>query len=88
MRLPVTRTGAARVGVFLLCLTPFLKLVWDGLRDDLTANPIEDLTHRTGWWTLTLLMVTLTVIWTAPSASNCVSTLPLSGSTNCGRSER
>ena len=61
MRLPVTRTGAARVGVFLLCLTPFLKLVWDGLRDDLTANPIEDLTHRTGWWTLTLLMVTLTV---------------------------
>jgi methionine sulfoxide reductase heme-binding subunit len=61
MRLPVTRSGAARVAVFLLCLTPFLKLVWDGLRDDLTANPIEDLTHRTGWWTLTLLMVTLTV---------------------------
>jgi methionine sulfoxide reductase heme-binding subunit len=61
MRLPVTRSGAARVAVFLLCLAPFLKLAWDGLRDDLTANPIEDLTHRTGWWALTLLMVTLSV---------------------------
>jgi methionine sulfoxide reductase heme-binding subunit len=61
MRLPVARRGAARAAVFLLCLTPFLKLVWDGLRGDLTANPIEDLTHRTGWWALTLLMVTLAV---------------------------
>lgn len=55
------RAGAPRVLLFLLCLTPFLKLVWDGVRGDLTANPIENLTHRTGWWALTLLMVTLAV---------------------------
>jgi methionine sulfoxide reductase heme-binding subunit len=61
MRLAVSRPAAARALVFLLCLGPFLKLVWDGMRDDLTANPIEDLTHRTGWWALTLLMVTLSV---------------------------
>lgn len=55
------RASALRALVFLLCLTPFLRLVWDGVRGDLTANPIEDLTLRTGWWTLTLLMVTLSV---------------------------
>lgn len=55
------RWAALRALVFLLCLAPFLKLVWDGVRGDLTANPIEDLTHRTGWWALTLLMVTLSV---------------------------
>ena len=60
-RFPVTTASVARVLVFLLCLTPFLKLVWDGVTYDLTANPIEDLTHRTGWWALTLLMVTLAV---------------------------
>jgi sulfoxide reductase heme-binding subunit YedZ len=55
------RAEALRALVFILCLLPFLKLVWDGVRGDLTANPIEDLTHRTGWWALTLLMVTLSV---------------------------
>ena len=57
----LARPGAARIAVFLLCLAPFLKLAWDAARGDLTANPIEDLTHRTGWWALTLLMVTLAV---------------------------
>lgn len=61
MRLSRVRGAAPRVLLFLLCLTPFLKIVWDGVTGDLTANPIEDLTHRTGWWALTLLMVTLAV---------------------------
>ena len=61
MRLSPVRAAAPRVLLFLLCLTPILKIVWDAVRGDLTANPIEDLTHRTGWWALTLLMVTLAV---------------------------
>lgn len=55
------RRQAPRAGVFLLCLLPFLGLGWDAIRGDLTANPIENLTHRTGWWALTLLMVTLAI---------------------------
>ena len=58
---PAWRRIAPRALVFLICLIPFLKLGWDALRGDLTANPIEDLTHRTGWWALTLLMVTLAI---------------------------
>jgi sulfoxide reductase heme-binding subunit YedZ len=61
MALAVTRRGAPRAALFLLCLLPFLKLAWDAARGDLTANPIENLTHRTGFWALTLLMVTLSV---------------------------
>lgn len=60
-RTALARPGAARVAVFLLCLTPFLNLAWDAARGDLTANPIENLTHRTGWWALTLLMATLAI---------------------------
>lgn len=45
----------------MLCLLPLLLLVADAVRGDLTANPIEDLTHRTGWWALVLLLVTLVV---------------------------
>ena len=56
-----TRGGAPRAALFLLCLLPFLKLAWDAARGDLTANPIEDVTHRTGFWALTLLMATLAV---------------------------
>lgn len=61
MRRPAWRREAPRVLVFLLCLTPFLILGWDAIRGDLTANPIENLTHRTGWWALTLLLVTLAI---------------------------
>jgi sulfoxide reductase heme-binding subunit YedZ len=61
MALAVTRRAAPRAALFLLCLLPFLKLSWDAARGDLTANPIENLTHRTGFWALTLLLVTLSV---------------------------
>lgn len=47
--------------LFVLALVPFAVLLWDGFHDRLTADPIKEITHRTGWWTLTLLMVTLTV---------------------------
>lgn len=47
--------------VFTLCLVPFATLVYYGLTDQLTANPIESITHFTGDWTLYFLLITLSV---------------------------
>lgn len=47
--------------VFAACLTPFLVMTWDAVAGDLNANPIADLTNRTGLWSLRLLLVTLAV---------------------------
>ena len=57
-------TGQVRwlkVAVFLLCLAPFARLGWLAWHHGLGANPIEYITRATGWWTLTFLMITLTV---------------------------
>jgi sulfoxide reductase heme-binding subunit YedZ len=42
-----------------LCLGPFLLLLWDGSRNALTVNPIEEITLRTGKTALVLLVLTL-----------------------------
>jgi sulfoxide reductase heme-binding subunit YedZ len=47
--------------VFLACLGPLARLAWRGFHSDLGANPIEAITHGTGDWTLTLLLVTLSI---------------------------
>ena len=47
--------------VFALCLVPLGLLLWRGFTGDLTANPIEYVTHRTGDWTLRLLLITLAI---------------------------
>ncbi|HEX3543800.1 MAG TPA: protein-methionine-sulfoxide reductase heme-binding subunit MsrQ [Candidatus Acidoferrum sp.] len=47
--------------VFLLCLAPLAALGWRALHGELTANPIEFVTHATGDWTLRLLIITLCV---------------------------
>ena len=52
---------SVRIAVFLLALVPLMLLVGDALTGGLGTNPIEDITHRTGWWTLTFLMLTLAV---------------------------
>ena len=52
---------AFRFIVFVLCLTPFLLLLIDLGLDRVSANPIDDITDRTGLWTLRMLMLTLTV---------------------------
>jgi sulfoxide reductase heme-binding subunit YedZ len=44
-----------------LCLIPLAWLLWDSLNHHLGANPVETLNHRTGIWTLRLLLITLTV---------------------------
>lgn len=50
-----------KVGVFLICLLPLARLVYLGGVGGLGANPIEFVTHSTGTWALTGLMVTLSV---------------------------
>lgn len=47
--------------VWLLSLLPLALIVFHGLTDRLGAEPIEEITHRTGKTALTLLMVTLAV---------------------------
>ena len=50
-----------RLGVFLLCLAPLVRLLVLGVTDGLTANPIEFITRSTGTWTLVFLLITLAV---------------------------
>jgi sulfoxide reductase heme-binding subunit YedZ len=47
--------------VVALGLIPMAVLVADAAGGRLSANPIEDITHRTGEWTLYLLLTTLAV---------------------------
>jgi methionine sulfoxide reductase heme-binding subunit len=50
-----------KVVVFAACLVPLALLVWRGLHNDLSADPIAFITHRTGDWTLRFLVITLAV---------------------------
>jgi sulfoxide reductase heme-binding subunit YedZ len=50
-----------KTGLLVLGLTPLVVLTWNAVTDELGANPIEAVEHFTGWWALTLLIVTLTV---------------------------
>jgi methionine sulfoxide reductase heme-binding subunit len=50
-----------KIPFFLLCLAPLGNLVWRGLHNDLTANPIEYIRNSTGFWTLTFLCLTLAI---------------------------
>lgn len=61
--MPGTRAARRLVKpvLFLACLTPALLLGWDTYAGNLSANPIEDLTHRTGWWGLGMLCATIAV---------------------------
>jgi sulfoxide reductase heme-binding subunit YedZ len=47
--------------IFLACLGPLGRLAWKGFHGMLGANPIEVITHSTGDWTLTFLLLTLSV---------------------------
>jgi sulfoxide reductase heme-binding subunit YedZ len=50
-----------KVAVFVASLVPLAVIVWRGLHNDLTANPIEYITHTTGDWTLRFLVLTLAI---------------------------
>ena len=43
------------------CLAPLAFLIYDGFTDNLTANPIEQITNTTGIWTLRLIVASLVI---------------------------
>jgi sulfoxide reductase heme-binding subunit YedZ len=51
----------AKVLVFVACLLPLCWAGWRAYHQDLTANPIEYITHFTGDWTIRFLVITLSV---------------------------
>jgi sulfoxide reductase heme-binding subunit YedZ len=59
--LPDKFVRALKALVFLLCLGPVFVLTWKGFHDGLGANPIDVITRTTGRWTLTFLLITLSV---------------------------
>lgn len=58
---PAMNIRYIKIVVFLVCLVPFGVLVWDALTQNLGANPVEALQHRTGDWTLRFLLIVLAV---------------------------
>src|SRR6202453_3276826 len=50
-----------KVPVFILCLAPLGLLVWQGLHQDLTLNPVQYIEHTTGDWVLRFLAMTLAI---------------------------
>ena len=50
-----------KAGLFLAALLPLARLVWLGLNDNLTANPIEFVERSTGTWALAILLITLSM---------------------------
>lgn len=55
------QVGYFKPVVFLACLAPLASLVWRGFHAELGANPVEAITHGTGNWTLTFLLITLAI---------------------------
>jgi methionine sulfoxide reductase heme-binding subunit len=53
------RDPLLQAAVHLAALAPLAWLIWDGLHDELTVNPIQAITARTGKAALVLLMLSL-----------------------------
>jgi sulfoxide reductase heme-binding subunit YedZ len=47
--------------IYLFCIFPFIRLIWLGFTDSLTANPIEFITRFTGTWAIVFLCATLAI---------------------------
>ena len=60
-RLTAAQVDRVKPVLFLLGLVPFVRWIWLGWQDELTANPMEFLTRSSGTWALVCLMVTLLV---------------------------
>jgi len=58
---PRRRRIAVKTVLWIVCLVPALSLGAAAVTDGLGANPIEEITHRTGWWALVLLTATLSI---------------------------
>jgi len=55
------RVRILKLAVWVGGLAPLVWLVFRGRTDDLGANPIEEITHRTGDWSLRILLAALAV---------------------------
>lgn len=51
----------SRIGLFIAALAPAAWLLFRALTNDLGANPIKEITHFTGDWTLNFLLITLSI---------------------------
>jgi sulfoxide reductase heme-binding subunit YedZ len=47
--------------LFALCLAPLARLFWLGMHDDLPTNPVEFVEHSTGFWSLFILLTSLSL---------------------------
>lgn len=45
----------------MVCLGPLAWLIWAAFTDNLSANPIDEITDTTGRWTLRFLLITLSL---------------------------
>jgi hypothetical protein len=59
--IPGPAFGLLRLAVFLAALGPLGRLVWLGMHDALTANPLEFVTRSTGTWALVFLCLSLSM---------------------------
>ena len=50
-----------KTSVFLIAFFPLIRLIWFGIHDDLSANPIEFIERSTGFWALLILLITLSL---------------------------
>ena len=47
--------------VFPLCLVPLALLIWFGVHQNLGADPVAEITHTTGNWTMYFLLISLAI---------------------------
>ncbi|OYY48469.1 MAG: sulfoxide reductase heme-binding subunit YedZ [Methylophilaceae bacterium 17-43-7] len=47
--------------IWVFALLPITRLVWFGINDDLTANPVEFVERSTGTWALVFLLLSLSM---------------------------
>jgi methionine sulfoxide reductase heme-binding subunit len=57
----ILASGWTKAVVFLMCLVPALLLGSGWYKEALGPNPVENITHTTGDWTIRFLLITLSV---------------------------
>jgi sulfoxide reductase heme-binding subunit YedZ len=55
------RVFYAKCLIWVFAFMPILRLVWLGVNDDLSANPVEFVERSTGTWALVFLLLTLSM---------------------------
>lgn len=57
----MTRVSLAKIALFPIALLPAAVLVWQTVFGDLGPDPVAQIVHETGAWTLRFLLITLAV---------------------------